>query len=67
MVQLESDPICNSAGCTQYKSPGKHPHPMNYFVPDFGMDSDVGDSLKNMKEAEKGAGREVIVPKKDKK
>ena len=36
---MESDPICSSAGCTQYKQPeGPPQHPMDYFVPNFGMD-----------------------------
>ena len=35
--ELESDPICSSAGCTQYLHPkGPDDHPMDYFVPDFG-------------------------------
>ena len=39
LVQLQSDPICSSAGCTQYKQPeGPPQHPMDYFVPNFGMD-----------------------------
>ena len=39
LLQTSSDPICNSAGCTQYKWPKADPdlsHPMNYFVPNFG-------------------------------
>ena len=39
---MESDPICSSAGCSQYKQPeGPKPHPMDYFVPNFGMDRDI--------------------------
>ena len=50
MVQLQSDPICSSAGCTQYKQPdGPKPHPMDYFVPNFGMDHDVVASENNEK------------------
>ena len=42
LIQLQSDPICSSAGCTQYKQPdGPKPHPMDYFVPNFGMDHDI--------------------------
>jgi len=41
-MQLESDPICSSAGCDQYKQPaGPPPPPMDYFVPNFGMDRDI--------------------------
>jgi len=35
-LQLDSDPICSSAGCTQYKAPEFKTHPMDYFVPNFG-------------------------------
>lgn len=47
LIQTESDPICNSAGCSQYKHPASDKHPMNYFVPNFGMDSDIIDSQSN--------------------
>ena len=41
MVQLNSDPICNSAGCTQYLHPkpaNGTDWPKNYAVPNFGAD-----------------------------
>jgi len=47
LLQTESDPICHSAGCTQYRAPDKKKHPMNYYVPNFGMDSDIIDSMSN--------------------
>merc|ERR1712166_1162160 len=51
-VQLQSDPICSSAGCTQYKQPeGPEPHPMDYFVPNFGMDRDIKWSEEDEKVA----------------
>merc|ERR1711934_853330 len=35
LLQLESDPICNSSGCDQYLHPKKKDaHPVNYPVPD---------------------------------
>jgi hypothetical protein len=41
-VQLNSDPICSSAGCTEYKLPDDGPkYPMDYFVPNFGVDSNI--------------------------
>ena len=51
LVQLQSDPICSSAGCTQYKQPeGPKLHPMDYFVPNFGMDKhDVVWTAENEK------------------
>ena len=37
-----SDPICSSAGCTQYKFPKKkEDYPKDYPVPNFGVDEDV--------------------------
>jgi hypothetical protein len=41
LVQLESDPICSSAGCEFSKVKPKNTHPMNYFVPNFGADQTV--------------------------
>lgn len=42
MMQLRSDPINGSAGLTQYLHPkGKEPYPMDYDVPDFGVDHDI--------------------------
>ena len=40
-IHLHSDPICHSAGCTQYLHPKKEEklgYPINYFVPNFGKD-----------------------------
>jgi hypothetical protein len=37
----KSDPICSSAGCSQYKHPHPDTHPMDYFIPDFGKDHDL--------------------------
>ena len=53
MLQLQSDPICSSAGCTQYKQEDKGPgYPMDYPVPNFGVDEDVGYTENNIKMAE---------------
>ena len=43
LVGIQSDPICSSAGCTQYNHPrnGGPKIPRDYFVPNFGRDSDV--------------------------
>ena len=38
-LRLESDPICSSAGCTQYRHPAKdRGYKIDYFVPHFGAD-----------------------------
>ena len=51
-AQMQSDPICSSAGCAQYKQPAGPPqHPMDYFVPNFGMDKDILATEANEKVA----------------
>jgi len=53
LVQLQNDPICNSSGCTQYLHPdAKDQHPINYGVPDFGVDHDIKVSIANTEVAE---------------
>jgi hypothetical protein len=62
-VKTESDPMCSSAGCT-YKNAAKHP--MNYFIPNFGVDEDIGDSHASLDQAEKQLSHHwVPVAKKD--
>ena len=54
LMQLQSDPICSSAGCDQYKHPEKEDEPpRDYDVPDFGQDRDIMDSLENERVASK--------------
>jgi hypothetical protein len=49
-VQLESDPICSSAGCTQYKhKKPKLGYPINYPVPNNGADPDMVATLEHEK------------------
>ena len=41
-LAMEDDPICSSAGCTQYKHPeAPAGHPTDYPVPSFGADPDI--------------------------
>ena len=41
-MNLKSDPICSSAGCTQYKHKTKdRGYKIDYFVPHFGEDGDI--------------------------
>jgi len=53
-IKLDSDPICSSAGCGQYKHPDSKTAtwPMDYGVPNFGMDRDIMGSLDNLGVAE---------------
>ena len=40
--EINSDPICSSAGCTQYDHPSKDlGYKINYAVPNFGADQDM--------------------------
>merc|ERR1719197_1267070 len=58
LVQLDSDPICSSGGCDQYKHGADkiRGYDINYPVPNFGMDRDIKDSLSNVPVAEKIVG-----------
>ena len=48
-----SDPICSSAGCTQYKHVSKGlGYKINYPVPNFGKDHDLNDQSDHVKLAE---------------
>ena len=45
LVQVQDDPICNSSGCTEYLFPkGPDSPPIDYPVPDFGIDHNILDS-----------------------
>jgi hypothetical protein len=68
LVQTESDPICSSAGCTQYKHPNnKLPYPIDYPVPNLGQDADIIDNSKNTDLAEKMVGHKWVWQKAPKK
>merc|ERR1712046_177458 len=63
-VQTEamSDPICSSAGCTQYKHK-KTPlgYDINYFVPDFGTDPDNETTANSIKIGEEARKHKLIM------
>jgi len=61
LVQLESDPICSSAGCEQYLHPKPDKSkdwPKNYPVPNFGMDRTTAGDLENIPVAEAIVGHQ---------
>lgn len=67
LVQLNSDPICSSAGCDQYKHPEKKDDwDRNYPVAHFGMDRNIQDGLVNIEIAEKIVGHHWAGIDKDK-
>jgi hypothetical protein len=50
---VQNDPICNSSGCTQYLHPKKEDdHPINYAVPDFGVDREIKLTKEHYTDAE---------------
>jgi hypothetical protein len=52
-LDTSSDPICNSSGCTQYKHKKKDlGYKIDYFVPNFGGDSEINESKASLKLAE---------------
>lgn len=53
-TQKKSDPICPSSGCPEPKKNAEYP--VDYKVPDFGVDHDIKDSLKHMKDQEADKG-----------
>ena len=62
-LQIESDPICNSAGCTQFLHPEKdRGYKINYFVPDFGVDKDIIANKNSLANAEKQLGHKWEFP-----
>lgn len=54
-MEIQSDPHCNSSGCTQYLFPKDktNDYPKDYFVPNFGMDHDIKSTFRDLKVAEK--------------
>jgi len=62
-VKLESDPICSSAGCTQYKHKKKAlGYDIDYFVPNFGRDHEINDDFESLKTAEAMIGHKLDFP-----
>jgi hypothetical protein len=61
-THLESDPICDSSGCNQYKHKKKERgYKINYFVPNFGADRDINDDFESLKKAEEIVGHEFQI------
>lgn len=62
---MRSDPICSSAGCTQYSHKKKKlGYDINYFVPNFGEDRDITDSKASLAKVEKEMGYKFDFPNK---
>ena len=64
MLQLnaESDPICSSAGCTQYPHPKKPlGYDINYPVPNFGGDPDIKTTARSIEIGEETHNHKLIM------
>jgi len=60
-IKVESDPICSSAGCTQYKHKTKDlGYDINYFVPNFGRDHLINQNFDSLDLAEKQLGHKWV-------
>lgn len=58
-INIESDPLCSTAGCTQYLHPAPQDSPrfpppaaVDYAVPSFGKDPDMESTMNSLKIAE---------------
>ena len=61
-LHLESDPICSSAGCSQYKHKKKdRGYKINYPVPNFGVDTDIIDNHASLAIAEDALSHKLIM------
>ena len=65
-VKVESDPICSSAGCTQFKHK-KTPlgYDLDYFVPSFGPDPDIVGTAKAISIAEAMHNHKIVMGTKE--
>merc|ERR1719379_3048459 len=61
-IHAESDPICSSAGCTQYKhKKAPRGYDINYPVPNFGVDTYILTSHNSLDLAEKALSHKLIM------
>lgn len=61
-LNTESDPICSSAGCSQYKHKKKpRGYDINYFVPNFGVDTDIIDNHHSLAISEDALSHKLVM------
>ena len=61
-INMKSDPICSSAGCTQYKHKTKdRGYKIDYFVPHFGEDDEISNSKKDLALVENIMGHKLDI------
>ena len=54
-ILIRDDPICDTdEGCDtlHYEDEGKTPYPVDYVVPDFGVDPEIVDTTESLAQAE---------------
>ena len=61
LVSLQSDPICGSGGCEETLPAPPKSHPVDYFVPNFGVDQDIKDNHNSLAIAEKQRGHKLFI------
>ena len=67
-TNTESDPICSSAGCTQYKQKkASLGYDINYGVPNFGEDHDIRDLKHNLAIVERDLKHKLVMGTKESK
>jgi hypothetical protein len=61
-IKLDSDPICSSAGCTQYAHK-KTPlgYDIDYPVPNFGPDPDNAATMRSIEIGEAAHGHKLVM------
>jgi len=61
-MNVESDPICSSAGCTQYKhKKAARGYDINYPVPNFGVDKDILDNHASLALSEGALSHKLVM------
>jgi hypothetical protein len=61
-TDLQSDPICSSAGCTQYKHKATpRGYPIDYPVPSFGADPEITGTANSISIGEKVHSHKLIM------
>lgn len=58
---IRDDPICSSAGCTQFKHPEEKTHPMDYPVPSFGADPEMTTTSNSIAIGEAQYNHKIIM------
>ena len=64
-ADLESDPITSSLGFKEWNYDKDAGFPINYKVPNFGLDSDIASSMESLDWAQKVRGKKWVISKQD--